>query len=54
MVHTRGMNGNALSGRGGILVAVVPGQPIAVLEEAARLADDLDVPLVCANVDPDR
>jgi len=54
MVHTRGMNGNALAGRGGILAAVVPGQPIAVLEEAARLADDLDVPLVCANVDPDR
>jgi len=54
MVHTRGMNGNELPGRGGILAAVVPGQPVAVLEQAARLADDLDVPLVCANVDPDR
>ena len=54
MVHTRGMNGNELAGRGGILAAVVPGQPVAVLEAAARLADDLDVPLVCANVDPDR
>ena len=54
MVHTRGMNGNELTGRGGILAAVVPGQPIAVLEHAARLADDLDVPLVCANVDPNR
>ncbi|WP_285114702.1 universal stress protein [Leifsonia sp. fls2-241-R2A-40a] len=48
------MSGNEIAGRGGILAAVVPGQPIAVLEQAARLADDLDVPLVCANVDPDR
>lgn len=54
MVHTRGMNGHEIAGRGGILAAVVPGQPVAVLEQAARLADDLDVPLVCANVDPDR
>lgn len=54
MVHTRGMNGNEIAGRGGILAAVVPGQPVAVLEQAARLADDLDVPLVCANVDTDR
>src|SRR6478735_11304403 len=54
MVHTRFMSGNELAGRGGILAAVVPGQPVAVLEHAARLADDLDVPLVCANVDPDR
>lgn len=54
MVHTRGMNGNEIAGRGGILAAVVPGQPVAVLEQAARLADDLDVPLVCAYVDPDR
>jgi nucleotide-binding universal stress UspA family protein len=37
-----------------ILVAVVPGQPAAVLEQAARLANDLDLPLVCATVDPNR
>jgi nucleotide-binding universal stress UspA family protein len=48
------MNGNESPGRGGILAAVVPGQPRAVLEQAARLADDLGLPLVCANVDPDR
>jgi nucleotide-binding universal stress UspA family protein len=48
------MSGNDSAARGGILVAVVPGQPVAVLEQAARLADDLDVPLVCANVDPNR
>ncbi|WP_223693186.1 universal stress protein [Leifsonia poae] len=42
------------SGHGGVLVAVVAGQPVTVLEQAARLADDLDVPLVCANVDPNR
>ncbi len=54
MVHTRGMSGNESTGRGGILVAVVPGQPVTVLEQAAKLADDLDVPLVCANVDPNR
>ncbi len=54
MVHTRGMSGNPSVGAGGILVAVVPGQPVAVLDQAARLADDLDVPLVCANVDPNR
>lgn len=54
MVHTEGMNGNERAGRGGILAAVVPGQPVAVLEQAARLADDLDLPLICANVDPDR
>lgn len=54
MVHTRGMNGNEIAGRGGILAAVVPGQPVAVLEAAARLAGDLGLPLVCANVDPDR
>ena len=52
MVHTSGMAGK--DGTGGIVVAVVPGQPVAVLEQAARLADDLDVPLVCANVDPNR
>ena len=54
MVHTRGMSGNGSTGSGGVLVAVVPGQPTAVLDQAARLADDLDVPLVCANVDPNR
>ncbi|WP_158867482.1 universal stress protein [Leifsonia sp. AG29] len=48
------MTGNESAGRGGILVAVVPGQPVVVLEQAARLADDLDVPLVCATVDPNR
>jgi nucleotide-binding universal stress UspA family protein len=48
------MSGFDSVGRGGILAAVVPGQPVAVLEQAARIADDLDVPLVCANVDPDR
>ncbi len=47
------MSGND-SMRGGVLVAVVPGQPTVVLEHAAALADDLDVPLVCANVDPNR
>ena len=54
MVHTRGMSGNGSTGSGGVLVAVVPGQPTAVLDQAARLADDLDLPLVCANVDPNR
>lgn len=54
MVHTRDMSGNDSTGSGGILVAVVPGQPVAVLDHAARLAGDLDVPLVCANVDPNR
>jgi nucleotide-binding universal stress UspA family protein len=52
MVHTRFMSGN--SHTGGILVAVVPGQPVVVLDQAARLANDLGVPLVCANVDPNR
>src|SRR5689334_11502244 len=54
MVHTRGMSGHELAGRGGILAAVVPGQPVAVVEQAARLPDDLALPLVYANVDPDR
>lgn len=54
MVHTRDMSGNDSLGRGGILVAVVAGQPVAVLEQAIRLADDLDLPLVCATVDPNR
>lgn len=64
MVHTSrmsGIGGNGAGGGGsagirpgGVLVAVVPGQPTAVLDAAARLADDLDVPLVCANVDPNR
>ena len=40
--------------RGAIIVAVVAGQPTAVLEHAAALADDLDVHLVCANVDVNR
>ena len=35
MVHTRGMSGNERVGRGGILAAVVPGQPVAVLEHPA-------------------
>lgn len=54
MVHTRDMSGNDSLGRGGILVAVVAGQPVVVLEQAVRLADDLDLPLVCATVDPNR
>jgi nucleotide-binding universal stress UspA family protein len=54
VVHTRDMSGNDSTLRGGILVAVVPGQPVTVLEQAIKLADDLDVPLVCANVDPNR
>lgn len=54
MVHTRDMSGNDSLGRGGVLVAVVAGQPVAVLEQAARLAGDLGVPLVCATVDPNR
>lgn len=54
MVHTRVMSGNDSTPRGGILVAVVPGQPVTVLEQSLRLADDLGVPLVCANVDPNR
>lgn len=48
------MSGTDNTQRDGILVAVVAGQPVTVLEQAARLADDLDVPLVCANVDPNR
>src|ERR1700738_3308446 len=40
--------------RGGVLVAVVAGQPVAVVEQAARLAEDLDLPLVCAHVDVNR
>lgn len=51
--HTKHMSGND-STRGAILVAVVPGQPTTVIEQAATLADELDVPLVCANVDSDR
>lgn len=54
MVHTRVMSANDSTGSGGILVAVVPGQPVAVLEQAVRLAGDLGLPLVCANVDPNR
>jgi nucleotide-binding universal stress UspA family protein len=52
--HTRHMSAAENTQRGGILVAVVAGQPKTVLEQAARLADDLDVPVVCANVDPNR
>lgn len=48
------MSGSDHTQRGGVLVAVVPGQSVTVLEQAAKLADDLDVPLVCANVDPNR
>jgi nucleotide-binding universal stress UspA family protein len=48
------MSANSSEQRGGIIVAVVPGQPITVLEQAAALADDLDVHLVCANVDVNR
>lgn len=40
--------------RGVVMVAVLAGQPVTVLEHAARLAGDLGVPLVCANVDPNR
>ncbi|UUT36319.1 universal stress protein [Microbacterium elymi] len=40
--------------RGGILVGVQPGLPDAVLHEAARLARDLHVDLVCAHVDLER
>lgn len=54
MVHTREMSGKGSAGPGVIVVAVVPGQPVTVLEQAARLAGDLGVPLVCANVDPTR
>jgi nucleotide-binding universal stress UspA family protein len=54
MVQYGGMSGNDSFGRGGILAAVVPGQPVTVLEQAARLADDLDLPLICATVDPNR
>ncbi len=54
MVHTRDMSGKDSLGRGGVVVAVVAGQPVAVLEQAARLAGDLGVPLVCATVDPNR
>ena len=48
------MSGSDHTQRGGVVVAVVPGQPVVVLEQAAKLADDLDVPLICANVDPNR
>jgi nucleotide-binding universal stress UspA family protein len=39
---------------GVVVVAVEPGQPDAVLAEAASLARDLDVDLVCAHVDLSR
>ncbi|MEO7016825.1 MAG: universal stress protein [Leifsonia sp.] len=48
------MGGTDNTQRGGVLVAVVAGQPVAVVEQAARLAEDLDLPLVCANVDVNR
>ncbi len=48
------MSGNDNEQRGGIIVAIVAGQPTIVLEQAAALADDLDVHLVCANVDANR
>ncbi|NEN05506.1 universal stress protein [Diaminobutyricibacter tongyongensis] len=48
------MSANNGEQRGGIIVAVVPGQPTTVIEHAAALADDLDVHLVCANVDVNR
>src|SRR5665213_4130396 len=48
------MGGTDNAQRGGIVVAVVAGQPVTVVEQAARLAGDLDLPLVCANVDVNR
>ncbi|WP_426517708.1 universal stress protein [Diaminobutyricibacter sp. McL0618] len=48
------MSAHSNEQRGAIVVAVVAGQPTAVLEHAAALADDLDVHLVCANVDINR
>ncbi len=48
------MSGNSNGQRGAVIVAVVAGQPTTVLEHAAALADDLDVHLVCANVDVNR
>ncbi|WP_345762891.1 universal stress protein [Diaminobutyricibacter sp. McL0608] len=48
------MSANSNEQRGAIIVAVVAGQPTTVLEHAATLADDLDIPLVCANVDVNR
>lgn len=40
--------------RGGVIVAVVPGQPSRVLKEAARYAGLLKAPLVVVNVDVTR
>lgn len=37
-----------------IVVGIVPGQPTAVVSEAAMLAERLDADLVCATVDPSR
>lgn len=37
-----------------VIVGVVPGQPSAVVEEAARFARSFGVPLVCAHVDISR
>ncbi len=48
------MSANSNAQHGGIIVAVVAGQPTTVLEHAAALADDLDLHLVCANVDVNR
>ena len=48
------MNGNEIAGRGGILVAVVPGQPRRGAGAGRAPGRRPRHPLVCANVDPDR
>jgi nucleotide-binding universal stress UspA family protein len=48
------MDSNDSTPRGVILVGVQQGLPDAVLREAARLARDLRLDLVCAHVDLDR
>lgn len=52
-MQTEAMSENNVDGHGGVLVAVVPGQPVAVLQEAVRIASELGLPLVCANVYPE-
>ncbi|MFJ8893711.1 universal stress protein [Leifsonia sp. NPDC102414] len=41
------------SAAGPVVVGVYPGQPVAVVQEAAALAALLDRPMVCAYVTPD-
>lgn len=41
------------SSRGAVIVGVHPDQSVAVVQEAARMADALDRPLVCAYVTED-